>query len=100
MDIDKIQEILTKWGKQKPLVKIIYIFGSRARGDHRPDSDLDIALELDNNEVPSGDESGGIATWMFEAEEWRKELAELIPLEIQLEHYEGKETPTIAKGLS
>jgi predicted nucleotidyltransferase len=26
----------------------IYVFGSRARGDHRPDSDLDLAVILRN----------------------------------------------------
>ncbi len=28
-------------------VKSLWIFGSRARGDHRPDSDLDILVEFD-----------------------------------------------------
>lgn len=99
MDINRIQAILSNWGKDKPLIKRIYIFGSRARGDHKPDSDLDIAIELDNKEIPPDDESGGIATWMHEAKEWRKELSKLIPLEIQIEHHAGEETPTIAKGL-
>jgi uncharacterized protein len=35
------------------------------RGDHRPDSDLDIAVELDPAEFQGAHESGGLATWMF-----------------------------------
>ncbi|MDN5870928.1 MAG: nucleotidyltransferase domain-containing protein [Nitrococcus sp.] len=30
-----------------PRLRALYLFGSRARGDHRPDSDLDVAVVLD-----------------------------------------------------
>jgi len=30
-----------------PHLKTLYLFGSRARGDHRPDSDADVAVFLD-----------------------------------------------------
>lgn len=64
------------------------------------DSDLDIAIELDETVVPPGDDSdAGIATWMFEAPKWREEISKIIPLELQLEHYAGKKTPIISKGL-
>jgi uncharacterized protein len=36
--------------KYGPHLRSLYLFGSRARGDHRPDSDIDIAVFLD--EVP------------------------------------------------
>ena len=29
-------------------LKAVYLFGSRARGDHRPDSDADVAVILDH----------------------------------------------------
>jgi predicted nucleotidyltransferase len=38
--------ILCKWAKSLPL-KSVYIFGSRVRGDARPDSDLDVAVEFE-----------------------------------------------------
>jgi len=34
----------TRYG---PRLRAVYVFGSRARGDHRPDSDLDAAVVLD-----------------------------------------------------
>ena len=30
-----------------PRLRAVYVYGSRARGDHRPDSDLDAAVVLD-----------------------------------------------------
>jgi uncharacterized protein len=62
-------------------LKAVYLFGSRARGDHRPDSDLDVAIFLDNVSDPIGEQleliddgypillSTGIniQPWVFEA---------------------------------
>jgi uncharacterized protein len=31
-------------------VKAVYLFGSRARGDHRPDSDADLAVFIDSGQ--------------------------------------------------
>jgi predicted nucleotidyltransferase len=84
------------WARQKPLIKRVFVFGSRVRGDHRPDSDIDIAVELDPNHFQGVDESGGLATWMFETEAWKDELHRLL----QLERYHAGQTPTIASGLA
>ncbi|MDZ7842946.1 MAG: nucleotidyltransferase domain-containing protein [Gammaproteobacteria bacterium] len=44
--LDVFQEILTaRYGHS---VKAVYLFGSRARGDHRPDSDADVAVFIDS----------------------------------------------------
>jgi predicted nucleotidyltransferase len=37
-------------------LRALYLFGSRARGDHRPDSDLDIAVFLDAAPDPLGEQ--------------------------------------------
>src|SRR5438105_638499 len=62
MDLDNIAAALGRWASRHPQIKRVYLFGSRVRGDHHRDSDLDIAVELDENL----DESGGLATWMIE----------------------------------
>ncbi len=36
----------------------VYLFGSRARGDHRPDSDADVAVFLDQVADPLGEQLG------------------------------------------
>jgi predicted nucleotidyltransferase len=37
-------------------LKSLYLFGSRARGDHRPDSDADVAVFLDQVTDPIGEQ--------------------------------------------
>jgi predicted nucleotidyltransferase len=37
-------------------LRSLYLFGSRARGDHRPDSDMDIAVFLDEAPDPVGEQ--------------------------------------------
>ena len=41
-----LANVLADWADQIPLSKV-YIFGSRARGDARPESDLDVAVTFD-----------------------------------------------------
>ena len=94
-----MQHAIAAWAGQKPLIKRVFIFGSRVRGDHRFDSDLDVAIELDPAEYQSSDESGGLATWMIETEEWKGEIQALIPYEIHLHQFSGNQTPTIRDGL-
>jgi antitoxin ChpS len=36
-------------------LKAVYLFGSRARGDHRPDSDADVAVILDHKIMDGGE---------------------------------------------
>jgi predicted nucleotidyltransferase len=66
-------------------LKGIYLFGSRARGDHRPDSDADVAIVLEDGNwtpweerwtlvrlayAPSLDSGLGIQPWPFSATQW------------------------------
>jgi predicted nucleotidyltransferase len=100
MDLPEIERVVSTWASGKPLVKRVYVFGSRVRGDHQPSSDIDIAVELDASVFQGSDDSGGRATWMFEVQDWREELKKLITLQVQLERYHPEQTPTIGKGLA
>ena len=92
----EIDERLRRWATSKELVKRLWVFGSRARGDHRPDSDIDVPVEINHS-----DESNGLAPWMFEAKHWQDELATLFPFPVQLEQYfESGESPTIRAGVA
>ena len=62
MDIsDQDHRKIVDWAKQHPEIRQIYLYGSRARGDNRPDNDIDLAIEL-NRQV--GDEYTYV-TWVF-----------------------------------
>jgi predicted nucleotidyltransferase len=100
MEVSQVARMISTWARNKPLVKRAYIFGSRVRGDHRPDCDIDIAVELGPDMFQGADESGGLATWMFETGGWKDELEKLLALKVQLERYHPDQTRTVGKGLA
>jgi uncharacterized protein len=51
MDQNKIREKIGSIIHNKDPKAIAYLFGSRARGDFRPDSDWDILILVDSNQV-------------------------------------------------
>src|SRR5712691_9433666 len=73
-------ERLQLWAAQKPEIREIWIFGSRAREDHKPDSDIDIALKLHG----TPDEKDGI--FIIEAEDWCAEIQRFTPVSVDLDH--------------
>jgi predicted nucleotidyltransferase len=58
-----ITPVIQAWALSWPSVSRVWIFGSRARADHRPDSDLDIAVEV----TPSAGDESSDATWMMDS---------------------------------
>lgn len=69
-------------------LKGLYLFGSRARGDHRPDSDADVAVVLEDGDweqwierrtlnrlayEPSLDSGLAIQPWPFSLTQWESE---------------------------
>jgi len=68
--------LLTRWAMVTPEVARIWFFGSRVRGTHEPDSDLDVAVEQD------GSEYSGV-----NQEAWRELLSPLTRLPLDLWTY-------------
>ncbi len=95
MNQENLKDIVYNWAKSESLVTKAYIFGSRARDDYSEDSDLDVAVEI---KMELGDEKV-LDTWMDEGKKLEKRLAELVPCEIQLELFDGENTPTILEGI-
>lgn len=84
--IEKMQQIL----RLNPQVERAVIFGSRARGDYRYNSDIDLAIYLDG-ELPSQvwldlDEAAGI--YKLDIVEMNKELSESLRRHIEEEGIE------------
>jgi predicted nucleotidyltransferase len=63
-------QTLTNWAATKPTIKAVYVFGSYARGEARPDSDLDLAFDF-------FDDSDALAELIAIAAAWKVELTRL-----------------------
>ncbi|WP_374287717.1 nucleotidyltransferase family protein [Pseudomonas fluvialis] len=97
MEISELAAIIFRHCYQVPSIKAAYIFGSRIKGTHRQDSDVDIAIEITN-------QKGGPATlsdWMhFDDETLRKAIEFELQIPLDMQWYGGiKETPTVHRGL-
>jgi uncharacterized protein len=59
----QINQKIIEYFKDKPAVKKVYIFGSYARNEETPESDIDILTEIDYQKDPlfSGFEFGGMS---------------------------------------
>lgn len=99
MKISSLIEVVAGWAADEPLVDRVYLFGSRVRGDTRPDSAIAIAIELDLEELTGRGDPRGVDTWTSETPNWIEELQALIPIKVDLQHYLGDETPVIKEAL-
>jgi hypothetical protein len=63
-DFKRLATILADWAADAPAATL-YVFGSRVRGDHRPDSDLDVIIQWDYQAMAPADHD-----W------WQKNCAE------------------------
>lgn len=92
--MELLKEIIKKWAESEPLIKEVYIFGSRARNDYRENSDIDIAVKIEKR--PNDDSP--LATWFYEGNNLKNRLSKLLPYELQLEYLDNK-TKTVLSGI-
>jgi len=57
---------LATWAASKPTIKALYVFGSYARGEARPDSDLDLAFEFTGVDEDEAELITNSAPWKAE----------------------------------
>ncbi|MCF5098994.1 MULTISPECIES: nucleotidyltransferase domain-containing protein [Pseudomonas] len=96
MEIDDMAAAIASWASTQPLIRKVYLFGSRVRGTHMPSSDLDVAVEVCTLQ---GD-SGAFTTWTGEAHRLKALIVGVVPVNIDLEWYGGEaDTPRIHAGL-
>ena len=77
---DEQLAIIITWAKKTPEVQAVFLYGSRAKGTAKPDSDVVLALFIKGLE----------ATWRFakfisHRRGWRAELEAALGLAVQLE---------------
>ena len=78
------QQALEEWAASKPFVQRMWVIGSRARGDHRPDSDLDVAIEIEP--IRPGDATA-LASFAYRHQEWMQEIQPHLLHRLHLCHY-------------
>ena len=81
MEIEQLRALVAQWAASQPIVTRAHLYGSRVRGSHREDSDLDVAIEI----TPLPGDSSAFATWIAEASRLALSLAPLLPLPVDLE---------------
>lgn len=77
---------IVAWAQDQSIIRRVYLFGSRSRGDHRPDSDLDLAIELFGRNLEAR-----YGSWGAIDEELLQEIQQLLPYVVQLEWYDPEE---------
>ncbi|MEW5963407.1 MAG: nucleotidyltransferase domain-containing protein [Pseudomonadota bacterium] len=76
---DSWKKRIIDWANREPEIREVWLYGSRARGDHRCDSDIDLAI------VPLGDAGWMLATFVDEADRWQSELQSILPVTVDLD---------------
>jgi predicted nucleotidyltransferase len=51
--LSELMDVLAEWAAGAPVT--VYVYGSRVRGDHRPDSDVDLYVEYVKGYEAAGD---------------------------------------------
>jgi predicted nucleotidyltransferase len=71
-------DCLAVWAPQKTEISEVWVFGSRARGTHNDNSDLDLAVGV------VGDKDMRFNIWFWDFPYWQKELQKLLPVRVDL----------------
>lgn len=75
-----LEATVAAWARQYPRIAAVHLFGSRAKGLERPDSDIDIAVTITEKE---DDTATGYA--ICEGDRLRETLAPLLPFPLDLQ---------------
>jgi predicted nucleotidyltransferase len=79
---------IARWAEQTPWIFEIRLFGSRAKGTARPDSDIDLAVTVTSNER----ENTAFGVFCALADQWKRQLGERTGRHVCVQWY-GPESP-------
>jgi hypothetical protein len=81
---DEDRARIVAWARKHPEIRAVYLYGSRARGDNQPDSDIDLAIVLHQQR---GD-SDTLTTWIFWQAAWKKNPDLRLSQPVDMQWYE------------
>ena len=79
-----VRDAIVGWVEATPRIRRVWVFGSRAKGNPRTDSDLDIAVEIE----PVADSEETLPVWMANSDKWQSELQQHISFAVDLEWFD------------
>lgn len=82
--IEKDRKKILEWAAHHQEIKAVYLYGSRARGNNRPDSDIDIGIVVNRYR---GD-SNTLATWTCEECRLKNDLRSELSSPLDLQWYD------------
>jgi predicted nucleotidyltransferase len=72
---------LIAWAQRTNAIAELWLFGSRAKGTSRPDSDVDIAVSL---MPPVRNHDWALATYLALSVDWRRQLEKIVGRRVSL----------------
>jgi predicted nucleotidyltransferase len=81
--------LIAVWASETPEIGEVRLFGSRWRGDYRPESDVDLAVT-----VLDGADEPGFDIYIDRSAQWEADLSKTVGLAVHLQLYE-KDTSRI-----
>lgn len=85
MNVSEVDlEVIRRWAAGHPAIKQIWLFGSRARGNNRFDSDIDLAVVMQG----TGDPERAYNEWSNWHHEYEQDPDLLLSKPVHLEWYE------------
>jgi predicted nucleotidyltransferase len=86
MDLTEQQvRYIEDWAERAGVVETVRLYGSRARGSARPDSDVNLALTV------------GTSHYVRFLNEWQKELSDALVLKVMLKQYNSPADDTVRR---
>ena len=95
LSIEHIREIVSHWAGSHHEITHIFLFGSRARGDSTPESDIDLAL------VVTGDsEETAVTKYFFNQKNWKRELEVIFGRSISMVRVTDNGKPEVQESIN
>jgi predicted nucleotidyltransferase len=78
---DEIARLLAEWAARHDAVAALWLFGSRAKGTARADSDHDLAIEL---RPKIKDHDWAFGDFVCDGDDWKGQLREIVGGDVSL----------------
>lgn len=98
-NIKTLSTVVANWGAGYAVIKKIYFYGSRVKGTHYEDSDLDIAIELDLSCIDFN-KSNLLSFWIYNSRQWEEKLKKLTSMQVDLQLFEPGRSVRVCSGPS